>query len=80
MPTVLHIEGFRFFFYSRENREPPHIHVEHGEKLAKFWLTPVRLAASRRFKAHELAYLYNIVVAFRQTFLEAWDEHFDSDA
>jgi hypothetical protein len=50
MPTVLQIEGFRFFFYSRENWEPPHIHVESGDKLAKFWLNPVQLATSRRFK------------------------------
>ncbi len=28
MPTVAQIEGFRFFFLcSRENREPPHIHL-----------------------------------------------------
>lgn len=78
MPTVLQTEGFRFFFYSRENREPPHIHIEHGDKLAKFWLTPVRLASSRRFKPHELGAAYDMVVVFRQTFLEAWNEHFGS--
>ena len=26
MPTFLILEGYRFFFYSRENGEPPHIH------------------------------------------------------
>ncbi len=40
MPTVLRDAGYRFYFYSRENDEPPHIHVEHGDKLAKFWLDP----------------------------------------
>ena len=29
MPTLLQTEGFRFFFYSNERREPPHVHVEH---------------------------------------------------
>ena len=29
MPTVLRIDGHRFFFYSLEGQEPPHIHVEH---------------------------------------------------
>ena len=42
MPTVLQIEGFRFFFYSREDWEPAHIHVESDDKLAKFWLSPVQ--------------------------------------
>ena len=28
MPTVLRSNGIRFFFYSSENNEPPHIHVE----------------------------------------------------
>ena len=76
MPTVLHLEGFRFFFYSREGHEPRHIHVEHGDKLAKYWLEPVKLAASSRFRSHELARLHSIVLAHRQAFLEAWDEHF----
>jgi hypothetical protein len=80
MPTVLHVDGFRFFFYSREGSEPAHIHVEHAEKLAKYWLEPVELATSRRFRLHELARLHSIVVAHRQALMEAWDEHFgDAD-
>lgn len=39
MPTILRIDGHRFFFYSRETHEPPHIHVQTAEKAAKFWLT-----------------------------------------
>jgi len=27
MPTVLEIEGFRFFFYSGDRQEPPHVHI-----------------------------------------------------
>jgi hypothetical protein len=54
MPTVLRITGFRFFFYSLEGAEPPHIHVEIGEKIAKFWLEPVSLAESHGFRSHEL--------------------------
>src|SRR5262249_55675133 len=40
MPTVLIIQGFRFFFFSNEGSEPPHIHVEKGDGYAKFWLNP----------------------------------------
>ncbi|MCK4624971.1 MAG: DUF4160 domain-containing protein [Phycisphaerae bacterium] len=28
MPTVLRKSGYRFFFFSLEGFEPPHIHVE----------------------------------------------------
>ena len=52
MPTVLRIEGYRFFFYSLEGSEPPHVHVGHGDKLAKFWLQPVSLAESHGFRIH----------------------------
>ena len=44
MPTVLRIGPYRFHFYSRENNEPPHIHVTREEMEAKFWLRPVSLA------------------------------------
>ncbi len=38
MPTILRIEGFRFFFFSNEGREKPHVHIESGENYAKYWL------------------------------------------
>jgi hypothetical protein len=47
MPTVLWIGPYRFFFYSRENQEPPHIHVERDDNVAKYWLEPVALASNR---------------------------------
>jgi hypothetical protein len=34
MPTVLVVDGFRFFFFSNEGFEPPHIHVEKGDSHA----------------------------------------------
>jgi hypothetical protein len=40
VPTLLRIEGFRFFFYSTERQEPPHVHVEKGDGEAKLWLQP----------------------------------------
>ena len=46
MPTVLKIKAYRFFFFSLEGDEPPHVHVEQDEKTAKFWLRPVNLASS----------------------------------
>ena len=77
MPTVLREAGFRFYFYSRENDEPPHIHVEHGDRLAKYWLEPVELASSKRFRAHELNEVRALVIRYRSQFLEAWHGHLD---
>ena len=78
MPTVLRIRGFRFFFFSLEGSEPPHIHVEHGDKLAKFWIAPVSLASSAGFRNHELTKLRAMVVEHRITFLEKWHEFFSN--
>ena len=78
MPTVLLFHQYRFYFYSRENGEPPHIHVEWGDKLAKYWLSPLELASSKRFRDHELKQLREIVVDRRDEFLKAWHDHFDA--
>ncbi|WP_231363466.1 DUF4160 domain-containing protein [Thioalkalivibrio sulfidiphilus] len=51
---MLNIGPYRFFFYSNERGEPPHIHVQRERFLAKFWLSPVALAGSKRFASHEL--------------------------
>jgi hypothetical protein len=79
MPTVLRLDRYRFYFYSREPNEPPHIHVEWGDKLAKFWLEPVALATSRRFRDHELRVVRLLVLEHRESFLDAWHEYFDPE-
>ena len=54
MPTVLRRGPYRFFFYSSDRAEPPHVHVERDENPAKFWLDPVRLQESGGFRGAEL--------------------------
>jgi len=51
MPTVLRIGPYRFYFWSHEPDEPPHIHVDRDNLSAKFWLEPVDLARNREFAA-----------------------------
>jgi hypothetical protein len=53
MPTVIIINGFRFFFYGNDH-DPIHIHVEKDGKTAKFNLEPVELEKPSRFYASEL--------------------------
>lgn len=78
MPRIAVVGQYRFFFYSNEGDEPPHIHVRHERKLAKFWLDPVELATSKRFAAHELREIMTIVIDRKEQFIEAWNEHFGS--
>ena len=78
MPTVRRIGSARFFFYSNEGTEPPHIHVEEAGAVAKFWLERVSLASSSRFRAHDLRRLERLVAEHRDEFLEAWHEFFRS--
>lgn len=79
MPSVLRGGPFRFFFYSNEGIEPPHTHVREGRRLAKFWLDPVSLAWSRRFRSHELTKIEALVSENQQELLEAWNEHFSTE-
>jgi hypothetical protein len=76
MPTVLKKGPYRFFFFSREPLEPPHIHVEEEDSYAKFWLNPIKLAASYGFKAHELRKIENIIEENIEQLRRSWDEFF----
>lgn len=76
MPTILRSGPYRFFFYSNEVKEPPHVHAQRDRKLAKFWLSPVALASSTGFRGHELSTLEGLVHQHQEDFLEAWNEHF----
>ncbi len=54
MPTILFVRGFRFFFWSNENNEPIHIHVEKGDAEGKVWLSPrIRIAYLHGFTTKE---------------------------
>jgi hypothetical protein len=76
LPTVLRHLGYRFFFYSNEGTEPPHIHVEKDENEAKFWLNPIDLAYCYGFGKKDLNRINDMVVENQQIFQDAWNEHF----
>jgi hypothetical protein len=76
MPTVLRQASYRFFFYASDRGEPPHVHVEHENCVAKVWLNPLRLAHSGDFGRAEIRHIEKIVAAHREQFLEAWNDFF----
>lgn len=78
MPTVLILGSYRFYFYSHEPNEPPHIHVDKGTLTAKFWLKTVSLADNRGFSKKELNKLMQLVTEYQKEFLDKWHEYFRS--
>ena len=72
MPVVLRVKGYRFWFYEADLDEPPHIHVGKGDQGAKYWLTPIALAMSRKFRVHELHEIERILVEYKGDILRAW--------
>ncbi|MES1942926.1 hypothetical protein PC39_02335 [Salinisphaera sp. PC39] len=76
MPTALRSGPYRLFFYSNENAEPPHIHIQRDEAVAKFWLRPVSLAGNVGFASHELTRIRRIVTKYESHLMRAWHEFF----
>jgi hypothetical protein len=57
--------------------EAPHIHIQSGDKLAKYWLQMIELAYNRGFRHHELREIRQIIEEQQWLFLETWNDHFD---
>lgn len=77
MPTILREGSYRFFFYAGDRLEPAHIHIERDDRVAKFWLEPIRLQSSGGFRRSEINDIRRLVEAHQQELLEAWHEFFD---
>ena len=78
MPTVLRIGSYRFYFYSHEPNEPPHIHIDRDNSSAKFWLENPALARNLGFSAKELNKLHKLVQENQQHLLEEWHGYFST--
>lgn len=76
MPTVMRIGGYRFFFFSNEGTEPPHIHIQSGDGEAKFWLNPVELVWSHGLNSSQTRQIERHIHDNVAYLLEAWDEFF----
>ena len=76
MPTVRIIGPYRFYFYSHEPNEPPHIHIDRDSFSAKFWLEEISLAKNFGFSQKELHKLQELVEKNQKQFLGKWYEYF----
>ena len=76
MPTVLRTGPYRFFFYSGDREEPPHIHIERDDNEAKFWADPIRLQNSGGFNRSEINRIQTLVQDNQEHLLRRWNEFF----
>nr|VFK15627.1 MAG: protein of unknown function (DUF4160) [Candidatus Kentron sp. LPFa] len=76
MPTVFRIGPYRFFFYSGDRNEPIHVHVERDDKVAKFWVKPIRLSDNTGYAESELSKIRKIILEHEQMIVESWHDYF----
>jgi hypothetical protein len=76
MPTALRVGPYRFFFYSGDRNELPHVHVERDDKTAKFWLEPIRLESNRGFSRAELGRIQRLLTKHQRELIGAWYDYF----
>lgn len=75
LPTILRVDGFRFFFFSNEHT-PEHIHIEKGDSYAKIELESLKVTDSYNLNAKNLKNLISLVKENREKLQGAWDEYF----
>lgn len=75
MPTLLDINGFKFFFYANEH-EPKHIHVMKNEGFAEIELESLNVVQNY-LKPKDLKTALEIIKEHQQNFIRKWNEWFD---
>ncbi|AKV95058.1 MULTISPECIES: DUF4160 domain-containing protein [unclassified Marinobacter] len=75
MPTLLYLNGFKFFFYANDHW-PAHVHVLKGERWAKIQLSDLKVVHSS-LKHQELRACLGIIESHRSEFLERWNAWFE---
>ena len=77
-PTVFKEDGYRFFFFSREETRM-HVHVGCGSGEAKFWIDPkIELAVNYGLSRKDLKRVETLIEAHVDEIRNAWHRHFGS--
>ncbi len=75
-PTVFREDGFRFYFFSREESRM-HVHVQSSDGEAKFWLEPtVELAHNWGLSEQQLRSAKALTEAHEHDIRSSWARHF----
>ena len=76
MPTILKIDGYRFFFFSNEH-SPIHIHIEKSDSYARIEIECLKVSDSYNLNSKEIKKLVNLVKSNQETLKKAWNEYFN---
>ena len=79
MPTALNFKRYKFFFFSNENDEPMHIHVEKGGSSAKFWLDPIEEVYSYGLTIKQRKEIMKIIENNSSILIRSWHKHFGNN-
>lgn len=75
-PTILKVQGLRFYFFSREELRP-HVHVQGSRGEAKFWLEPeIELARNHGMTPRSVNLALRLVNEHKHEIRAAWRKHF----
>ena len=76
--ALLDFLGYKFFFWSNENAEPPHVHVCRGKQTSnatKFWITAdgIKLDHNKsQIPQNDLKKIARYILENRADILAAW--------
>lgn len=82
--ALLDFLGYKFFFWSNENAEPPHVHVCKGKQTSnatKFWITGdgIKLDHNKsQIPQNDLKKIARYILENRAEILAAWFDYFNS--
>lgn len=79
MPKCFRQDGYKFFFWSNEPDEPPHVHVSGEDGTVKLWVEPevsVVPGTKSGFNRSQVTDIMEIAIERRTEILEKWREHF----
>ena len=75
-PTIFKEDGYRFFFFSREE-ERMHVHIISADGETKFWLEPdISLAKNYNHNSRQLKKIESLVKEHSDDLISAWQQHF----
>jgi len=75
-PTVFRENGYRFFFFSREETRM-HVHIISGDGEAKFWLEPeIALARNYYYNSKQLKEIKSLLEIHYDELISTWQRHF----
>ena len=75
-PTIFKERGYRFFFFSREEKRM-HVHAVSGDGEAKFWIEPeIELAKNYGYSRKQLKEIESLVEVHHNELISAWQQHF----